>query len=50
MAALAAVPMFLSKAKMWLMNTQAALMALCKNIKWPIRTCNLFFGINFLEK
>jgi hypothetical protein len=50
MTALAPAPMFLSKARMWLTNNLAGLMALCKNIKWPIRTCNLFFEIIFFRK
>jgi hypothetical protein len=48
MAALPIVPTLLSKARMRLTNNRAGLMALCKNIREPIKACNFCFEIEFL--
>jgi hypothetical protein len=48
-ANLAAVPIFLSNARMQFTNTLPGLMALCKNIKWLISNCSWFYEVNFLE-
>jgi hypothetical protein len=50
MAIFVADPMSLSNARILLTNTLVGLMALCRNIKVPIKTPNWFFEFFLLKK